>query len=165
MNKYLVLLTAIVFTSCTTTKFFVVRHAEKDSNTMASDVPLSDIGRQRAEALKEILKNEKIGTIYSTNYLRTKSTAQPLADAVGVTLQVYDPRDTTFITRITNMGNKDYEGNMLIVGHSNTVDDIVNKLVGKTMVPGDLPESQYGDLFIVKKRGKKMVFQQKKFGN
>ena len=165
MRKVFIIAAMVSLASCTTTKFYVVRHAEKESNTMASDVALSEAGHQRARALQEMLKNEKIGTVYSTNYLRTKATAQPLADAIGVTVQVYDPRDTTFISRIINTGNKDYEGNMLIVGHSNTVDDIVNKLMGTTMVPGDLPESQYGDLYIIKKRGKKFQFEKKRFGN
>ena len=164
MHKYLLILSVVFFTSCNTTTYFVVRHAEKEANTMASDVALSDAGKQRAEALKQLLKDKKIGTVYSTNYIRTKTTAQPLADAVGVTIQVYDPRDTTFIHRIVNAGNKDKEGNMLIVGHSNTVDDIVNALMGRKAVPGDLPETQYGDLFVVKKRGKKFSLDTKHFG-
>ena len=45
--------------SCTTTKFYVVRHAEKETNTMSGDVPLSEAGRQRAEALKELLRDKK----------------------------------------------------------------------------------------------------------
>jgi hypothetical protein len=53
---------------------------------------------------------------------------------------------------------------MLIVGHSNTVDDIVNQLIGRTIIQGDLPETQYGDLFIVKKKGKKFIFKQQHFG-
>ncbi|MGZ5285947.1 MAG: SixA phosphatase family protein [Flavisolibacter sp.] len=164
MLKYLLLLLVVFFTSCSTTTFFVVRHAEKETNTMTSDVALSEKGRQRAEALKELLKDQKIGTVYSTNYIRTKSTAKPLAEAVGVTIQVYDPRDSTFISRIVNTGNKDREGNMLIVGHSNTVDDIVNALMGSRVVPGDLPETQYGDLYVVKKRGKKFILDTRRFG-
>ena len=165
MYRFLLISAAIFLSSCKTTTFFVVRHAEKQTNTMTSDVPLSDAGMQRAEALKNELKDEKIGTVYSTNYIRTRSTAQPLADAVGVTIQIYDPADSTFIHRIVNTGNKDNEGNMLIVGHSNTVDDIVNALMKEVVIPGDLPDSQYGDIFIVKKKGKKFSFEKKRFGN
>ncbi|MGZ8545548.1 MAG: SixA phosphatase family protein [Flavisolibacter sp.] len=164
MLKYLLLLFVVFFTSCSTTTFFVVRHAEKETNTMTSDVALSETGKQRAETLKELLKDQKIGTVYSTNYIRTKTTAKPLAEAVGVTIQVYDPRDSTFISRIVNTGNKDREGNMLIVGHSNTVDDIVNALMGSRVVPGDLSETQYGDLYVVKKRGKKFTLDTRRFG-
>lgn len=154
----------IIFISCKTTTYYVVRHTEKAENTMTSDVPLSAQGEQRAQALKEMLKGKKIGTIYSTNYLRTRSTAKPLAESIGLTIQVYEPTDSTFISRIINAGDTDNEGNMLIVGHSNTVDDIVNKLMKNAVVPGDLPETQYGDLFIVKRKNGKYSFHQKRFG-
>jgi hypothetical protein len=52
----------------------------------------------------------------------------------------------------------------LIVGHSNTVDDIVNKLTGQNLLQ-DLPNSQYGDLFIVKKKGNNYSFSKARFGN
>ena len=164
MKPTLILCLAILLYSCKTTTYFVVRHAEKAEATMSGDVPLSDAGKQRAEALKETLKKKGVGTIYSTNYQRTKSTAQPLADAVGTTIQTYDPRDSTFIPRIIKLGKKDNEGNILIVGHSNTVDDIVNQLVGEKVIEGDLPDSQYGDLYVVKQKGKKYSFQRKHFG-
>ena len=165
MKKILLLVTiASIFISCKTTTYFIVRHAEKEVNTMTTDVDLSEAGKQRAEALKEALKNKGIGTVYSTNYIRTKSTAQPLATEVGVTVQVYDLNDSTFIHRIINTGNRDKEGNILIVGHSNTVDNIVNELIRETVVPADLKDSDYGDLFIVKQRGKKFKYYRKRFG-
>jgi len=160
MLKICCLLATIFLLSCKTTTYFVVRHAEKESNTMSSDVPLSAAGKQRAEALKDLLRNENIRFIYSTNYIRTKSTAQPLAESKGMDIQVYDPADTAFVGRI----RKSNAGNLLIVGHSNTVDDLVNKLVGETKL-SDLPDAQYGDLFVVKRKGKKYSFEKKHFGN
>jgi len=56
------------------------------------------------------------------------------------------------------------KGNSLIVGHSNTVDDIVNKLCGETKIPGDLPDSEYDNLYIVTKKGKRMKFENKTYG-
>ena len=165
MPKHITLLLCLFFLySCKTTTYFVVRHAEKAENTMSSDVPLSAAGEQRAQALAEMLKNKKIGTIYSTNYQRTRSTAQPLANLIGLTIQGYEPGDSTFTYLLVNTGNKDKEGNMLIVGHSNTVDDLVNNLMGRQVIAGDLPDSQYGDLYIVKQKGKKFTFSQKRFG-
>src|SRR5690348_12881169 len=87
--------------SCKTTSYYIVRHAERaTTTTMSSDVPLSAAGTQRAGALKTLLANENIQHIFSTNYVRTKSTAQPLADAIHVPVEIYDPRDTTFISRL-----------------------------------------------------------------
>lgn len=149
------------FLSCRSTSYFVVRHAEKETATMSSDVPLSAEGKQRAEALKEVLLHKNIQSIYSTNYIRTKATAQPLAEAENITIQTYDPADTGFVSRIKNT----HTGNVLIVGHSNTVDDIVNQFMGAKIIAGDLPDTQYGDLFVVKKKGKKYRFEKGHFGN
>jgi broad specificity phosphatase PhoE len=162
MTRTICLLFILFLSSCKTTTYFIVRHAEKENATsMSSDVPLSAAGQQRAESLKSILLNEGVQQIYSTNYLRTKSTAQPLADAKNLTIQVYDPRDTSFVTRIKTSTNK---GNVLIVGHSNTVDDLVNSFMGKKEIAGDLPDNQYGDLFVVKKKGKKYTLENRHFG-
>ena len=161
MYKLIYSLIAIFLLSCKSTTFFIVRHAEKEAaTTMTSDVPLSEAGKQRAIALKDLLQNEKIRHIYSTNYIRTKATAQPLAETLGLTIQTYDPRDTSFMSKVRNVSNS----NVLIVGHSNTVDDLVNKMTGETHVPGDLPDSQYGDLYVIKKKGGKYMFERRHFG-
>lgn len=161
MYKSFLLLTTMVLLSCKTTTYYIVRHAEKETaNTMTGDVPLSAAGKQRAEALKETLEKESIKHIYSTNFVRTKSTAQPLADAIHVAIEIYDPKDPAFINKLESV-----EGNVLIVGHSNTVDDLVNGLTGKKEISGDLPDSEYGDLFVVKKKGNRFSFQKKHFGN
>lgn len=165
MYKPIFFIAALFLLSCKATTYYVVRHAEKAtattmSNTsMKSDVPLSEAGKQRAEVLKTLLQKEKIRHIFSTNYVRTKSTAQPLADAINVPIEIYDPKDSTFISKL-----KSLDGNILIVGHSNTVDDLVNELSGKTEINGDLPDSAYGDLVVVRKKGNKITFERKHFG-
>ncbi len=160
MHKILFLFLIVLATSCSTT-YYVVRHAEKEAAApnMTSDVELSAAGKERAQALKNQLEGKKIKQIFSTNTIRTKTTAQPLSDATGIAIQVYDPRDTAFVTRIKNAGN----GNVLIVGHSNTVDDLVNKFIDKNELK-DLPDTQYGDLFIIKKKGNKYSYSTSHFG-
>ena len=141
--------------------YFVVRHAERATAgpNMSSDVSLSEAGSQRAEKLKEILKAKKIGEVFSTNTLRTRSTAQPTADYFQLKIQLYGPRpDSAFIQSL-----KSKKKNVLVVGHSNTVDDIVNMLCGKTQVSGDLAETEYDNLFIIKMKGKKAGFIREKF--
>ena len=54
--------------------------------------------------------------------------------------------------------------NTLIVGHSNTVDEVVNGLTGTNSVPGDLQDSEYNNLFVIKVKGKKVSFERKKYG-
>src|ERR1700741_5297267 len=133
------LVSAILLTSCART-YYVVRHAEKAAQgaNMTSDVPLSDAGQQRALALREVLKDKKIDSIFSTNTIRTRSTAQPAAEHFKVNIVNYGPiPNADFINRL-----KAIKKNVLIVGHSNTVDDIVNGLTGQKSVAGDLTDSQ-----------------------
>jgi phosphohistidine phosphatase SixA len=160
MYKLLLSLTLIA-SSCSTTTYYVVRHAEKEAQApnMSSDVPLSAAGAARATALREALKNKHIQYIYSTNTIRTKSTGRPLADVIGAPIETYDPRDTSFVSYVKGRGR----GSALIVGHSNTVDDIVNKFLGRAEL-SDLPDSQFGDLFIITRKGKNYSFSHSHFG-
>ncbi|HET9745043.1 MAG TPA: histidine phosphatase family protein [Chitinophagaceae bacterium] len=160
----------IIFSSCSSVKYYIVRHAEKETASAGTvmntpdDPPLSAAGRVRAIGLREALKNKGIQYIFSTNTLRTISTAQPLEELQGGTrIETYNTRDSLdhFIDRIRLI----QKGNVLIVGHSNTVDDIVNKLVGETKVPNDLPDSEYDNLYIVTKKGNRYRFENKTYGN
>ncbi len=161
MKRTLLFLPLFFLFSCSTTRYYVVRHAEKAAadNMMTSDVPLSEAGQQRAQALKEALSNKGIQHIYSTNYIRTKATAQPLSTAIGIPVETYDARDSAFTGKLNSLN-----GHVLVVGHSNTVDNLVNGLTGQNLLQ-DLPETQYGDLFIIKKKGNKYRFEKQHFGN
>jgi hypothetical protein len=53
--------------------------------------------------------------------------------------------------------------NVLIVGHSNTVDDIVNGIGGSKYVPGDLADSAYSNLFKIRVTGSKIKFYRLNF--
>jgi phosphohistidine phosphatase SixA len=157
MKLFLTLFVAITLVSCSHT-YYVVRHAEKAAPgpNMSSDVPLSDEGQKRAQQISERLKNAKIDEIFSTNTIRTKTTAKPIADYFKKDIQVYGPvPDTSFIKMI-----KAKKKNILIVGHSNTVDDIANGLAGEKKVAGDLSDSEYNKLYIIRVKGKKVTFEE-----
>lgn len=159
--KWFLLILVVIFSSCSQT-FYIVRHAEKvDAGmNMNSDVPLSDKGKTRAFALKKILENKKIAYIFSTNTRRTRSTVQPVADYFELKIETYGPvPDSAFINLL-----KSKKRNVLIVGHSNTVDDIVNMLCDEKKIAGDLKDPEYDNLFIVKKKGKRYVFSHHYYG-
>ena len=95
----LYILILFTLTSCTRT-YYIVRHAEKAAPdaSMSTDVPLSEAGRERSLALQRQLQDEKISAIYSTNYIRTKNTAEPLSAAIGVPVGIYGPMpDSAFL--------------------------------------------------------------------
>ncbi|MEI9945256.1 MAG: histidine phosphatase family protein [Chitinophagaceae bacterium] len=154
--KLVLIAMLMVCTSCSHT-YYVVRHAERADVAGNNDPQISDKGKERAIAVKEIVAKKKIAYIYSTNTNRTKSTAQPTADYFKLPVTTYGPRpDSAFIASV-----KALKKNVLIVGHSNTVDDVVNMLYGEKKVPADLSESEYNKLYIIKIKGKKMQFEEK----
>jgi 2,3-bisphosphoglycerate-dependent phosphoglycerate mutase len=163
MFKSLFVLFLTLLFSCHTTTYYIVRHAEKEPTLiMTSDVPLSAAGKERAIALKDQLRNKGIKYLYSTNYSRTLSTIEPLRRELGLTVRLYGTKDTLdrFIAELRNIR----DGNVLIAGHANTVGVIVNTLTGKQYINGDLPDSAYGDLFVVTKRGNRYDFKKSHFG-
>lgn len=157
--RSIILLLSVFFFSCSNT-IYIVRHAEKAPQLgNNSDVSLSSDGQQRAQTLRSILAGKKIKQVYSTNTIRTKSTAQPTADHFGLSISTYGPRpDTAFINLL-----KASKKNILVVGHSNTVDDIANMLTGEKVVPGDLNESEFDNLYVIRRTGKKFAFKKEKY--
>ena len=153
----------VALVSCSR-KVYVVRHAEKVTSTdtaakmMTNDLPLSEAGKVRAIVLRDELKNKHIRYIYSTNTIRTMATVAPLSESLKLNIDLYRDIDS-LIGQI-----KSTKGNVVVVGHSNTVDDIVNKLCGQAKIAGDLKDAEYDNLFIVKLRGKKRIFERHKYG-
>jgi 2,3-bisphosphoglycerate-dependent phosphoglycerate mutase len=154
---------AFLFISCTRT-VYIVRHAEKAVPTdtlgkpvMDNDPPLSEAGKVRAIVLKDQLSGKHIRHIYSTNFIRTFYTADPLSKSTGLPIQTYRNVDS-LVALIRSV-----KGNVLVVGHSNTIDDIVNKLTGENKLT-DLKDYEYDNLFVVKLKGKKAFFERKKYG-
>jgi broad specificity phosphatase PhoE len=125
--------------SAEVTMIYLTRHAEKASET--GDPALTAEGLVRAQNIAAVLKKAKIAQIYSTNYVRTKQTAQPLSTALTLPVQTYDPRQqAAFAKQVLAL-----KGNTLIVGHSNTIPDMVRQLGGD---PGsDIPDSEFNRLY------------------
>jgi broad specificity phosphatase PhoE len=169
MRIFTVFLVLTVFVSCSNT-IYVVRHAEKasgiDPATMMTmkDPPLTLEGEERALALKQMLSGKNVRHIYSTNTLRTISTAKPLKELfLNVPLQLYSTKPDSMDSFIQKL-KAIKKGNVLVVGHSNTIDDIANKLCGSTVVSGDLKDSDYDNLYEIKRKGDKYIFKAKKYG-
>jgi broad specificity phosphatase PhoE len=133
---------------------FVVRHAERADTTsgaapmMVNDPDLSDVGRARAQSLAAALKDAGITTIFTTQYKRTQQTAEPLATALGIQLTVVNANDAAGLIEKVKAAT----GNVLVVGHSNTVSDVLAKL--GMADPPKVGDSDYDNLFIVPDKGK-----------
>ncbi len=153
MKKLFVYLGLLVLTGSCTRTYYIVRHAEKSAEP-AKDPVLTAAGQERAERLKLLLADKHIAHIFSTATTRTMSTAQPTSMLTGVPIEDYGPKpDSLFINRL-----KQRKRNTLIVGHSNTIDDIANMLCRKKVVAGDLPDTAFSNIFMVKMKGERVYF-------
>ena len=129
----------------------VVRHAEKISG---SDERLSEAGLQRAARLAAMLKDAGVSAIYSTDTPRTRGTVQPLADALKLPVQIYDVGSKKVDAKpfALRLRQKHVDQVVLVVGHSNTVPDILKALGCEETVT--IGPDEYDDLFVVIPRGK-----------
>ena len=132
----------------TATTVFVVRHAERASAT-DSDSPLNDAGRERARALAGALGAAGVDAIYTSQFVRTRDTAAPLAERLGVEITIHQVSNAEASSReiARRVLAENPGGTVLIVGHSNTVPLIVEALGGDHV--GPLDDSDYDNLFVV----------------
>jgi phosphohistidine phosphatase SixA len=126
-------------------KIFVVRHAEKQSDT--ADTPLSDKGQARAACLAQTLKDARISSVFTTQYVRTKQTTAPTARESKAKETTIDAKATDQL--VTAAKNAAQSGNVLIVGHANTLSNVVSSLGGPAVT---IPDTAYDLLFILDTR-------------
>ena len=136
----------IFIIGCSTSNYYLVRHAEKTDNS--KNPPLSEDGKKRADVLKNILKTENIDQLYATDYLRTQNTVKPLANSLNKVVTTYDARKTyDFVEKLKKLNNK----NVIVAGHSNTVPDMVLLFTGDSVHIG---HDDYCNLYLIKKQKK-----------
>jgi broad specificity phosphatase PhoE len=124
--------------------WYVMRHLQKADGP---DPALSAQGSRNAERLASWFGEDRPAAIYVSTTRRARETAAPLAARLGLTAKEYDPRDAPGLAARV----KAEAGTVLVVGHSNTVPEIVAQLGGAR--PADLAETDYGDIFRVRRDG------------
>ncbi len=119
---------------------YLVRHAEKaefwpSDRDLDAFQPLSAAGVARAEALAARLRTAGVAAIYTSRTTRTLETGAPLAHATHVPIAADDgttkPDEMSgFLTRLREKHAADRA--VLIVGHSNTVPELLVRLGAKS---------------------------------
>ena len=129
-----------------TSQYFLVRHAEKGQDD-PKDPTLTATGQARAQLIARELAHAGITAIYSTDYQRTRLTAQPLADRLGLNVQIYDAKRD--LAEFLQEVQSNHAGErVLIVGHSNTIPNMANILSGKESYQ-QFDDADYNHLLIV----------------
>jgi broad specificity phosphatase PhoE len=121
----------------------VVRHGEKLDSS--ADPVLSPEGDVRAARLANMLAESRVRAIYTTQFKRTILLAAPTAKRLGITPATMAARETAALIAKIRTHAKDEV--VLVVGHSNTVPEILKGL-GHT-APVTVTEEDYDNLFIV----------------
>ena len=121
---FVFLLGDISHDDCST--FYLIRHAEKIRADKSEPNPdLNEKGLLRAQKWRNYFSDKDVSKIYSTNYKRTLKTVQPLAVQNNIETSLYTPSIIDYDDFIrSNIG-----GNVLVVGHSNTIPDFVNNII------------------------------------
>lgn len=147
-NLFLLIGIILILGACTSQNspktIYIVRHAEKQLE--GNDPELAYVGGVRAKKLAQILQDQQIKHVFSTDFKRTRLTAEPTALAAGVEIQSYDPKNSeAFVGQLRGL-----EGNVLVVGHSNTVSQLANSFVGEGEKYPDLTDLEYDFIYVVK---------------
>lgn len=125
---------------------FLVRHTERKVD--GEDPPLVAAGAARALALAEALRDAGITRIVTTQWRRTRDTAQPLAQLLRLTPQVIPVLDGKALenTAETAAALHRYPGEtVLVVGHI-TVTGVIAALGGPRLPT--ICDNVYSDLFL-----------------
>jgi broad specificity phosphatase PhoE len=115
---------------------YIVRHAEKvdfwpSDPSINAYRPLSEDGVATAEELADVLEDEGIAAIYGSRTTRALATGMPLAEQTGAPV-IADDASTdrnqmgAFLAEVN--GRHAADRAVLIVGHSNTVADLLVQL-------------------------------------
>ena len=157
-------LTALLLLGCSPqkstydAKYYLVRHSEK--TTEKHDPGLTDEGQQRAQDLADRFAKVSLTAIYSSDYIRTRDTAAPVAAAKGLDITIYDPRDLESLAK-TLLAQ---QGQFLIVGHSNTTPELSRRLGGLEGEP-IVEATEYNRLYVLFRRGQQIISRIEPYGD
>jgi broad specificity phosphatase PhoE len=140
----------IYWNSATTTTLVLVRHAEKQVGAI-NDAPLTPEGELRAARLAQMFGDAetfgRIGNIYVSDTRRSQQTAAGLAQRLALTPVVVDAKSSSEdLARRVLKENRG--GRALIVGHSNTVPQLVAALASAQNVPA-MGDEEFDTVYVV----------------
>jgi broad specificity phosphatase PhoE len=128
------------------TTVILVRHAEKAAEP-ADDPPLTAAGETRARDLWSAIKDAGVSAVITTQYARTRATAQPTAGALHVTPEIVRTAGATHAQDVAEAVRKHAGHAVLVVGHSNTIPAIIDALGAPR--PPAICDSEYDNLYLV----------------
>jgi len=130
------------------TTVLLIRHAERGMQP-PGDPPLNAAGKKRAQALIQVAGDAGIAAIYVSEFVRSQQTAQPLATHLGLVAVTMPGANNTAL--VTDLLAKHRGKVVLIVGHTNTIPDIIAQLCNVAIAPID--ETEFDNLYVATRTG------------
>lgn len=131
---------------------YMVRHAEKDV-VPKNDPPLTTDGVIRSVDLASWFKDIDIDSVFSTDYVRMRETAKPIAEQQNLELSIYDAKDFDGFAKKLKKMKAD---TILVVGHSNTILEQIEAL-GFDRPQEEINEKEYDKIFELRLGSKELV--------
>jgi broad specificity phosphatase PhoE len=127
------------------TTVILIRHGERNDPSPANPDPhLNNAGKARARKLIHVIGQSAIKAIYNSHFVRSRETAKPLATYLGLSPIVMDEPLQIKSDILSNHAGQ----TVLVIGHSDTVPDLINRL-GAGSGPA-IDDSEFDNLFVVK---------------
>lgn len=124
------------------TTVILIRHAERLAAPGNNDPHLSTAGKSRAKRLLHVLSPANVSAIYTSEFIRTKETAQPLAEALGLTpIELTEAPDIERDFVLNHAGKT-----VLVVGHTDTVPEVL-RLLGDDS-GHEIGDEEFDNLFV-----------------
>ena len=123
---------------------FVLRHADRQPDPI-DDLTLS--GQERAELLARMLADSGVSVAYHSGTMRARRTLQPLERELGSALRVEGIGSGEVQETVKAVKSQPTDAVVAVVGHSNTVGPIVEKLGGGPV--GSINPSEFDKLFVL----------------
>ena len=139
------LLAALILAVCVpaSADIFLVRHADK--KTQDEQSLLSAAGLKRADDLRRVLSSTNLKAVYHTEFKRTLQTAAPTAAEHKLAPIEVKSDDVQGLVKMLRALPP--QEDVLVVGHSDTVPDLLHELGVSTRVA--IGSFDYDNLFIV----------------
>jgi broad specificity phosphatase PhoE len=125
-----------------TTTVVLIRHAERGAG---ADPALTAAGQARANLLAQMLQDANLSAVFVTDTLRSRQTGTPAAQGAGLQPTLYDANDAAALAATIRAGHGGRT--VLVVAHSNTVDDIAAALGAAGVT--ELTDTQFDRMFVI----------------
>lgn len=117
----------------------LLRHAERAAG--GTNPSLTAAGRARAKLLARMLAKTGIDAIFTSEFKRTKETAAPIAERLGLSPLELDDDMAAAEQQLRAAGQC-----VLVVGHTDTVPALIAALGGPHV---EIPDNAFNRLFVV----------------